>query len=65
MKEWKKELHAKHIFTHVEWQMQGYVLEVAGDGAEEFVWMDKDELLAHAVPSAFEKFKKEVLKELK
>ena len=61
--EWKKSLTAKHIFTHVEWQMQGYALEVTGRGQEDFVWMDREELLAHAVPSAFEKFKKEALKE--
>ena len=61
VRDWKKSLHAKHIFTHVEWRMQGYALEVTGKGVDEFVWMDRDELLAHAVPSAFEKFKKEAL----
>ncbi|MBR2484086.1 MAG: A/G-specific adenine glycosylase [Oscillospiraceae bacterium] len=63
VKDWKKSLHAKHIFTHVEWQMQGYALEVSGEGSDDLVWMDKQELLAHAVPSAFEKFKKEALGE--
>ena len=60
--EWKKSLTAKHIFTHVEWQMQGYALEVTGEGDDDFVWMDRNELLAHAVPSAFEKFKREALR---
>lgn len=62
VRDWKKSLSAKHIFTHVEWQMQGYAVEVTGKGCEDFVWMDQNELLAHAVPSAFEKFKKEALR---
>ena len=41
--------------------MQGYALEVRGEGTDDLVWMDREELLAHAVPSAFEKFKKEAL----
>lgn len=61
VRDWKKSLHARHIFTHVEWQMQGYALEVRGEGTDDLVWMDREELLAHAVPSAFEKFKKEAL----
>ncbi|MGM9663007.1 MAG: A/G-specific adenine glycosylase [Oscillospiraceae bacterium] len=59
VREWKKSLTAKHIFTHVEWHMQGYALEVAGDGPDDFVWMDAEALRAHAVPSAFEKYKRE------
>ena len=62
VKDWRRSIRAKHIFTHVEWQMQGYALEVAGEGPQDFVWMDKEELLAHAVPSAFEKFKQEALR---
>lgn len=53
-KAWKKKLTAKHIFTHVEWHMTGYVLEVEGEGP--FLWADAAELTAHAVPSAFGKF---------
>ena len=55
-KQWKKKLTAKHIFTHVEWRMTGYTLEVAGDGPEEFQWVDLDGLEAHAVPSAFARY---------
>ena len=53
-KAWKKKLTAKHIFTHVEWHMTGYVLEVEGEGP--FLWADAEGLTAHAVPSAFGKF---------
>ena len=31
-REWRKKLEARHIFTHVEWHMTGYVLTAAGDG---------------------------------
>ena len=55
-KAWKRKLTAKHIFTHVEWHMTGYVLEVEGGGAEELLWVDAEGLTAHAVPSAFGKF---------
>ncbi len=30
--EWRQKLTARHIFTHVEWEMTGYVLEVRGPG---------------------------------
>jgi A/G-specific adenine glycosylase len=55
-KAWHKKLSAKHIFTHVEWHMTGYVLEVEGTGREDFLWMDPQGLRSHAVPSAFGKF---------
>ena len=55
-KSWKKKLAAKHIFTHVEWHMTGYLLEVSGEGPEEFFWMDISELAEHAVPAAFAKY---------
>ncbi|MBQ8852430.1 MAG: A/G-specific adenine glycosylase, partial [Oscillibacter sp.] len=53
-KQWTKKLTAKHIFTHVEWHMTGYVLEVTGKGP--FLWADGEALSARAVPSAFGKF---------
>ncbi len=55
-KQWKNKLTARHIFTHVEWHMTGYTLEVAGNGPEEFEWVDLDGLEAHAVPSAFARY---------
>lgn len=56
-KAWKNRLTAKHIFTHVEWHMTGYTLEVSGAGPEEFVWVDT--LDHHAVPSAFARYRAE------
>jgi A/G-specific adenine glycosylase len=63
-KAWKNKLTAKHIFTHVEWHMTGYTLEVAGEGPEEFFWADLEELRSRAVPSAFARYYGEAEKEL-
>ena len=46
---------AKHVFTHVEWQMKGFSAEVAGEGAG-FRWADAAELGTLAIPSAFRFF---------
>jgi len=56
--EWKKKLTAKHIFTHVEWSMTGYLLEAAGEGRG-LVWVNRDGLEELAIPSAFAKFLEE------
>ena len=64
-KNWKNKLSAKHIFTHVEWHMTGYTLEVDGDGMEDFLWADSESLVAHAVPSAFARYYREAQQELK
>ena len=64
-KRWKSKLAAKHIFTHVEWHMTGYTLEVAGDGPEDFEWMDLAGLEAHAVPSAFARYYAEAKEQMK
>ncbi|MBO5045424.1 MAG: A/G-specific adenine glycosylase [Clostridia bacterium] len=47
---------AKHIFTHVEWNMTGYLVEVEReDGA--FRWVTAEELKEkYALPSAFRAF---------
>lgn len=57
---WEKQLEGKHIFTHVEWHMRCYVLQVTGEGPETFFWADRDGLANCAVPSAFAKFMDEV-----
>ena len=64
-KQWKNKLAAKHIFTHVEWHMTGYTLEVAGDGPAEFEWVDLAGLKAHAVPSAFARYYAEAQERMK
>ena len=62
-KNWRSRLAAKHIFTHVEWHMAGYLLEAEGEGPD-FTWVDKAGLEALAVPSAFGKFLEEALRAL-
>ena len=64
-KNWRRRLEAKHIFTHVEWHMTGYVLDVSGDGVPEFLWADGEGLEAHAVPSAFARYYEEAKELLK
>ncbi|MBD5155230.1 MAG: A/G-specific adenine glycosylase [Oscillibacter sp.] len=61
--DWRKKLTAKHIFTHVEWHMTGYLLETAGEGSG-LTWADREELEALAVPSAFTKFLEEARRAL-
>ena len=63
-KGWHRKLTAKHIFTHVEWHMTGYTLEVSGDGPENWLWVDMEELKAHAVPSAFARYYGEAVERL-
>ncbi|WP_312279141.1 A/G-specific adenine glycosylase [Oscillibacter sp.] len=58
---WKRRLTAKHIFTHVEWHMTCYVLEVSGSGPEDFLWADESVLDRLAVPSAFARMKEEAI----
>jgi len=58
--EWKKQLSAKHVFTHVEWHMTGYVLQVTGEGMSDFIWADKESFFQYAIPSAFAKYNQEV-----
>jgi A/G-specific adenine glycosylase len=64
-KAWKNKLTAKHIFTHVEWHMTGYTLEVTGGGPPDWVWVDADGLEAHAVPSAFARYYAEAREKIK
>ncbi len=52
---WQEKIEAKHIFTHVEWHMTGYLLEVKGCCAG-FFWASLEELDSLAVPSAFAKY---------
>ena len=61
--DWRKKLTAKHIFTHVEWHMTGYLLQTAGEG-KGLTWVNLEELEALAVPSAFTKFLEEARRAL-
>jgi len=55
-RDWKKKISAKHIFTHVEWHMIGYLLTVSGTDTDDLVWADKTELDSLAIPGAFQKY---------
>lgn len=44
---------AKHIFTHVEWHMQGYRVTVEEESGASLHWVDKAGLTKCALPSAF------------
>ena len=64
--EWKRKITAKHIFTHKEWHMTGYLLRVSGEGNGDLLWADAGDLEGCAVPSAFARYleeAREVLKE--
>ncbi len=44
---------AKHVFTHVEWRMTGYLVRARSPGGD-FVWTQPEDLFRdYAVPSAF------------
>ena len=62
--DWKKKISAKHIFTHVEWHMTGYLVTVKGDGPSDFVWADGEQLASLAVPGAFQKYYAECMNAL-
>lgn len=50
---------AKHIFSHIEWHMTGYRVEVKEKLCDpSLVWIKKEEMTDYAIPSAFGYFKK-------
>lgn len=57
---WTKKLSARHIFTHVRWEMTGYVVEVDGLGPGDWLWAEAQQRERLATPSAFEKFTAEL-----
>ncbi len=58
----KKIENAKHIFSHVEWQMQGYFILVEDTEqkkSKDFIFIDKEEASGnYPMPSAFSAYKK-------
>ena len=54
---------AKHVFTHIEWQMKGYFVEVEGEN-DGFRWVAREGLDALAIPTAFKKFTAEAKQRL-
>jgi len=57
---WVKRLQFHHIFTHIRWEMTGYVVEVNGNGPSEWLWCNEEERAQRAVPSAFEVLTREL-----
>ena len=62
--DWRERIAARHIFTHVEWHMTGYLVEVRGGDRAGFTWADRAALEDYAVPSAFAKYLAAVRKAL-
>lgn len=51
-----RKLERKHIFTHIQWNMTGYFLEVAESG-EGLTWLTPEEIEStSALPTAFRQF---------
>ena len=49
---------AVHVFTHVEWHMRGYALEMKSESPD-FIWKRAEEISAeYSVPTAFRFFQK-------
>ena len=57
---WLKRLRFHHIFTHIRWEITGYVVEVRGEGCAEWLWCGKEARAQRAVPSAFEGLTREL-----
>lgn len=54
---------AKHVFTHIEWQMKGYFAEVESEN-DAFRYVTRSELDTLAIPTAFKKFTAEAKQRL-
>ena len=60
-KELLKQVKRNHIFTHIEWNMTGYYLEVK-EKTPDFQWLSLDEIKTQAaLPTAFRQFIEEIL----
>jgi A/G-specific adenine glycosylase len=51
---------ARHIFTHIEWHMTGYLVECQ-KAAPEYPWVTKEAMEAeYSIPTAFKFYKKQL-----
>lgn len=51
---------AKHIFSHIEWNMKGFLVQVK-EINREFEWVEKEEILEkYAIPEAFRYYKNRI-----
>ena len=57
---WVKRLQFHHIFTHIRWEMTGYVVQVQGTGCADWLWCSEEERSQRAIPSAFEVLTREL-----
>lgn len=47
----------KHVFTHVEWEMTGFLVELGGEDGSHFTWVTMEEQQErYSLPSAFRPF---------
>ena len=52
----RRQVEKNHIFTHVEWKMRGFYMEVA-EKSEDFTWFSAEEInTAVALPTAYRQF---------
>ena len=52
----RRMIERKHIFTHIRWEMSGYFLEVSRPGGD-FIWMTAEQIRrTAALPTAFRQF---------
>ena len=61
----KKLPEAKHIFSHIEWKMAGYVIKVAQLEEDDsgLLFLEAEDCIQnYPVPSAFERYKKYIRK---
>ncbi len=58
--QWEKRLESHHEFTHIRWEMTGYVLRVRGEGPDGWLWTDEKARRRLAIPSAFARFTQEI-----
>ncbi len=55
-----RQVERKHIFTHIQWQMQGFYISVS-DVNTEFTWLTPEEINNQtALPTAFRQFWEEI-----
>ncbi len=51
-----RQVEKKHIFTHIQWNMQGFYAEVTGEGGD-WIWLTLEEIeKGAALPTAFRQF---------
>ena len=53
---WLRQMDARHIFTHIRWEMTGYLVQVEGLGPADWLWADGARRQRLAIPSAFDQF---------